>query len=257
MEIDPTQNRIAGGNSILNLTRSSGLIFSGTVVRLGESTVPSLPPDKDFVVIKVERGLRVDPVLGDLKGKLITMAPAKPGSLRPEERAVFFTHSWIHGDGIAVRELAHADVQAEPEVAALVERLPEFHLADRLLAAKLVVVAEVVEIKHLKRTSYERDAALWAAAQLRIERVLRGVPTEPVIVYFPTSVGPPWFNAPRFEVRQRGVFILHAPSDKTLSDKSLPSDGLVALDPTDFLPESRLPQVEKVLAGFDQEGATS
>lgn len=258
MEIDPTQIRTSGDDSILNLTRSSGFIFSGTVVKLGDSTVSTLPPDKDFVVIRVERGLRVDSVLGDLTGKLITMAPSRPGSLRPEQRAVFFTHSWIHGGGIAVREVAHLDPAAEAEVAAAVELLPEVELAERLLSAELVVLAEVARIENLPRTSYERDAALWAAAHLQIERVIRGVPHEPVVVYFPTSVGPPWFDAPRFKEGQRGVFVLHEPSrDKNLSEKSLAAGSLLALDPSDFLPESKLPQVESLLATFDREGGAS
>lgn len=241
--------------STMELTRSSSLIFSGTVVTLGESTVPILPPSEDFVVIRVDRGLRVDPALGDLRGKLITMAPLNPGSLRPEQRAVFFTLSWIHGGGIAVREIGHLDVGKEDEVAEAVERLPEMHLRDRLLDAELVAVAEVVSVREMPRTSYARNAAVWAEAQLRIERVLRGQPRESAAVYFPTADRPPWTDAPRFEEGQRGVFILHAASQKeTRGDRSLEAGSLVALDPTDFQPESELPQVETLIAAVERDG---
>ncbi|HBB95347.1 MAG TPA: hypothetical protein DC054_08135 [Blastocatellia bacterium] len=248
-------NRTSEQDSILNLTRSAGLIFSGTVVKLGESTVPSVAPRDDLVVIKVDRGLRVDPVLGDLRGRMITMATSSPGSLSPGERAVFFTRSWIHGGGIAVIEVAHLDLQAEDEVASAVDLLPDMHLTDRLLSADLVVVGEVTEVEQLPRMTYERDAALWAAAHLRVDRVLLGEPRDPVIVHFPTSVGPPWFKAPRFKVGQRGVFVLHErSSDGTWSEKSLEAGSLTALDPSDFLPEEKLPQVEKVMATLDREG---
>jgi hypothetical protein len=232
----------------LELTLSAGLIFSGTVVERGTSTVPALPPSQKLIVVRVDRPLRVDPVLGDLRGKLITVAAIAPETLSPGERAVFFTNSWIHGRGIAVREVEHMDIREEDQVASTVSQLPEVHLRDRLRSAELVVDAKVTRISSVERTTFERNAALWAAAELKVEAVLRGTARESTVVYFPTSDHPVWARAPRFTERQRGIFILRAPSrNATPSEAALEADSFVALDPADFQPESQLAEVEKLL----------
>lgn len=254
MANDSSQNTPYNEASIMSLTRGTGLIFAGTVVELGNSTVASLPAQPDFVVIRVERGLRVEPVLGDLRDKLITMAPRQPGSLRVGQRVVFFTHSWIHGGGIAVQEVDHLSIDAADAVAAAVEQLPQEELTDRVRTAELVVLAHVESIEQLPRMSYERDAALWAAAHLQVERVLRGPAVTEAVVYFPTSVGPPWFDAPRFHVGQRGIFLLHQPLRKRWSEKALESGSLVALDPNDYQSEEALPEAEKAVARVEREG---
>jgi hypothetical protein len=98
--------------------------------------------------------------------------------------------------------------------------------------------------------SWDRDYAFWAAAELRLNRVLRGQPRHSIVVYFPTSPGPEWQHSPRFREKQRGVFILHdSARGNSLSEKSLPAGSLVAPDPADFQPESELQHVERVLAG--------
>jgi hypothetical protein len=235
-------------SALEKLTRSSGLIFSGTIVQRGASTVPILQPSENLVVVRVDRGLRIDPVLGDLQGKMITMAPRAPESLLPDQKAIFFTNSWIHGRGIAVRELEHVDIREEESVAMAVAQLPQAHLLERLQAADLVVEAEVISISPVKRTSFERNAALWAAAELKVDRVLRGKPMKSTVVYFPTSDHPLWAHAPRFKEHQRGIFILHAPNrNATPSEATLGADSLVALDPTDFQPKSQRQEVEKLI----------
>ena len=229
--------------------RSSGLIFTGTVLDRGRSTLPSLRDRDDLVTVRVDRGLRVDPVLGDLSGKTITVATPAPGTLQVGQEAVFFTNSWIHGQGIAAREVRHADMRETDDVAAAVGRLPDFDLLDRLLTAELVVHARVQTVTRLPRTTFERNAAFWAVAELDVDRVLRGQPRARTEVYFPTAVGPPWTNAPRFEEGQTGIFLLRPPPGRNPSERSLPPGSLVALDPDDFQPDSRLPEVERLLAG--------
>jgi hypothetical protein len=241
--------------TMLELTLSASLIFSGTVVERGTSTVPAVPASRRLVVVRVDRPLRVDPVLGDLRGKMITVAAAAPEQLNPGQKAVFFTNSWIHGRGIAVREVEHVDIQEEDQVAVAVAQLPQVHLTDRLRSAELVVNAEVSRTNSVERKSFERNVAQWVAAELNINRVLRGESRESAIVYFPTSDHPLWASAPRFEQGQRGVFVLHAPArDRTPSEAMLETGSLVALDPADFQPESELPRVEELLANIASQG---
>jgi hypothetical protein len=233
------------------------MIFTGTVVDRGKSSVPAVPPNENLVVVRLDRGLRVNPVLGDLRGKMITVVPRTPGSLQIGQKAVFFTNSWIHGRGIAVREVEHKDVAQEDSVAAAVAQLPQVHLLDRLMAADLVVDAEVVGISPMEARKPERKAALWAVAELRVRKVLRGASEKSTRVYFPTAEWPPWAGAPRFTEGQRGIFILHAPAkDRTLSEATLDPGSLVALDPADFQPESQLQTVENLLATTAAEGGS-
>jgi hypothetical protein len=237
--------------SVSELARSSSLIFSGTVVERGTSSVPTLPPNDNLVVARVDRALRVDPVLGDLRGKLITVVATVPENLSVGQQAVFFTNSWIHGRGIAVREVAHVDVAQADAVAEAVAKLPEDHLLERLRSAELVVNAEVTNVGPPNKVGRDRKAAWWASAELKIKRVLRGAPRKSAVVYFATADWPPWTNALRLKEGQRGVFILHSRSDAaTRSEAALEAGSLVAVDPADFQPESQLAEVEKLLAGI-------
>jgi hypothetical protein len=241
-------------SSIADLTRQASLIFTGTVVEIGASTVPVLAASDNLVVVRVDRGLRVDPVLGELRGKMITVAAVAPKALTVGQKAVFFTNSWIHGRGIAVRELEHVDVNQEQDAAAAVARLPEMHLMDRLHGAELVVAARVARIGTERKVSRERNAAFWAAADLQLERVLLGAPRATTTVYFPTVNRPPWNNAPKFKEGQKGIFILHVPSPAANPSLAVLDPGsLVALDRDDFQPDARLSDIERLVAAVKQE----
>jgi hypothetical protein len=194
-----------------SLVRSSSMIFSGTVLEQGISSVPAVSPSNNLITVRLEQGLRISPVLGDLSGKVVTVVAKAPERFSSGQRAVFFTNSWVHGGGIAVREVDHMGIEAAGEVAKVVAQLPEFHLMDRIRSAELIVEAEVGQITAVKERSIERKVALWAAANLDIKKVLLGKPHKSVVVHFPTADWPPWVNAPRFEEKQLGIFILHVP----------------------------------------------
>jgi hypothetical protein len=236
--------------SILDLTRSASLIFSGTVVKLGASDLPILPAREYYAVIQVDRSLRVDSALGDLRSKSITMA-MKPGSgdLKEGEKRVFFTRSWIHGKGIAVHEVGRLGIESEDAVAKAVADLPDLHLNDRLQSAERVVLAEVSEIRDVANQRRARSAPFWSAAVLRVVEALKGG-TEGVQVLFPTSKSRPWFRAPRFALHQRGVFLLRTNAPQAvrwLEGITAVNGALTALDAADFQPESRVEQVKELL----------
>jgi len=233
---------------IQELVRESSLIFSGTVVALSVSTVANLAPRDNFAAVRIDRPLRSDPALGDLRGRLVTVELLSPGELEPEEKATFFALDWILGGGIAVHEVAHLDVHQEDSVAAEVARLPERHLVDRLADAGLVVVAEVTGLKPTPFVISWRDAPQWAVASLRIVRVLRGESTQSATVLFPTSERPTWGSAPRLTKGERAIFLLHRPGDgPPLPDGYDPSQTFIALDPADVQPESERQQIERLI----------
>jgi hypothetical protein len=235
---------------IQELVREASLIFSGTVVELGASSVSNLAPRDNFAVVRVDNPLRSDPALGDLRRRKITVELLEPGELQPDERVIFFTLNWIHGGGIAAREVTHLETQQEDEVAAEVARLPERHLAERLAGAILVVVAEVTETKPTPFDVRWRNAPQWATASFRIVEALRGQPIENLVVLFPTSGRPMWTPSPRLTKGQRAIFLLHRPPDwPPLPDSgaTLTSAVFTVLDPADVQPESQRPLIERLL----------
>ena len=232
------------------LVRDSNLIFSGTVIELGASSVANLAPRDNFAVVWVDNPMRSDPALGDLRRRKITVELLTQGELQPDQKVIFFTLNWIQGGGIAAREVTHLETQQEDEVAAEVARMPERHLAERLASAILVVVAEVTEIKATPFDIRWRNAPQWATASFRNVEALRGQPIENMVVLFPTSGRPMWARSPRLRKGQRGIFLLHRPPDwPPLPDlgPTLTSAVFTVLDPADVQPVSQRPLVEKLL----------
>jgi hypothetical protein len=236
--------------SIDELTRSSSLVFTGTVVESAASNVPAVEPRDDLVLVRVERGLRVDPALGDVTGRVVTLETQSPGELQPGATAVFFTDSWIQGDELAVRENAHLPAEQADEVAAAVARLPDLHLADRLAAATAVVHAEVTSTRNVPGLPLERRAPRWAEADLSILETLKGDAAGARLL-FPTTDSHHWYLAPSFTAGQRGVFLLHADDPQVGHWLDAIQDGAIvtALDPADAQPESALEHVRSLLAG--------
>lgn len=111
--------------STSELVQATTFIFAGTVLELGASSVPAVPPDTKLITARLDRSLRVDPVLGDLQGQTITVDVGSSETFEIGQQYVFFADSWVHGRGIAVRETAHVDAAEAERVAELVASLPE------------------------------------------------------------------------------------------------------------------------------------
>jgi hypothetical protein len=236
--------------SLQELVRASRFIFGGTVLALGASSVPAVRPKHKLITAHMDRSLRVNALLGDLRGSIITISVKTPESFRVGQSAVFFTNSWIHGKGIAVREVGHVGIEHQEDVAAEIAKLPQQHLTERLRLAALVVQAEIVAIDPPAPT-FDQHAALWAKAHLRIDATLHGQHRHVAILYFPTAPWPPWDRKLRYALHQRGIFLLHKPSQKeVISSEPLPADGFVALDSADFQDEAEKGHIEHLLAGI-------
>jgi hypothetical protein len=235
---------------IQKLVQDSNLIFSGTVVEMGASSVANLAPRDNFAVVWVDRPLSSDPALGDLRRRKVTVELLDREELQPDQKMIFFTLNWIQGKGIAAREIAHMETQHEDEVAAEVARMPERHLAERLADSILVVVADVAETNPTPFDVRWRNAPQWATATLRNVEGLQGQPPDDMVVLFPTSARPMWARAPRLKGGQRGIFLLHRPPDwPPLPDlgPDLSSAVFTVLDPADVQPASQRSLIEKML----------
>ena len=129
--------------SIDELTRSSSFVFLGTVELPGASNLVAVDPRDELFLVRVDRPLRIDPAVGDVTGRTVTVETPDDAGLASGVQAVFFTTAWIHAEEIAVRELARLAPERADDVAAAVARLPDMHLAERLASAVAVVQAEV------------------------------------------------------------------------------------------------------------------
>jgi len=108
---------------------------------------------------------------------MITVETPTPSAFYIKQEAVFFTTSWIHGSGIAEREVGHPEKNSEDPVAAEVQALPDTYLKTRLASAQLAVAAEVVEVRTIPGQVPERRAH---AEQLNAEESRRAAVTSAV-----------------------------------------------------------------------------
>src|SRR5438874_2877933 len=153
---------------IQKFLESSDLVFKGTVVQLHASTLPTVPARENSIVVRVDQGLRVAPVLGDLNGRLITVLTKDVDKLKVEQQAIFLTSSWIHGNSIATREVTRldADPTGEKTIKEGVAALPELRVQERVAMAELVVVGQVESIERARNMQEftSRHSPQWMTA---------------------------------------------------------------------------------------------
>ncbi len=237
--------------SISDLVQASTFIFSGTVLELRASSAQIVTPDERLISVRLYESLRVDPVLGDVRGKTIIVAVDSTEQFEVGQQAVFFANSAVHGREIAVREVAHVDVGQAGLVAAAVAQLPRRHLLDRLEDATVVVDATIANIDPPGFTFDQHDG-LWAEAHMQINATLKGTVPSPPVFYFATAEWPPFDRMPRFRPGQVGIFILHVPPVETPTDGgTLPAGSLVAVDAADFQESSETSHIERLLAALE------
>jgi hypothetical protein len=247
-------------DTLATLVQESTFIFAGSVVSRGVSSVKTVPAAADLAVATFRRAFRVNPMLGDLGGRPITVRLAPGASVLRGEQLIFFANSWVHGEEIAVIEAAHIpdDAAAEREVDDLVASLPARHLAERVASALLVVEGTVraVDSAGIWEPVTEH-AADWRQAWITVTAVLKGSLPPPripgsvaladgsVVLLFPESNDPRWRPWPKVTPGQSGVFLLHT-AERPLP---LPRGALVAPDPSDVLPADTLQEVRNLLPG--------
>jgi hypothetical protein len=241
----------------------SSFIFSGTIAARGRTMLKVLQSRPDLIVARFDKALRVNPMLGPLEGKPITVLLSKGSSVEPGQHLLFFAESWVHGAHIAVREHAHlpADDKTETEVIRMIASLPERHLQERVASAILIVQAVVREVTRATeiREPITEHAAEWMRAMIEAHEVLKGtLPGQPpgnpqararreaavkapLTLYFPQGLDKAWRNWPKLKPEQSAVFLLHAPRPP------VPSTAFIAPDPADVQPDSAADTIRRLL----------
>jgi hypothetical protein len=236
------------------LARTSQFIFRGTVDQLEGSTLSQLPPHEDTAVVSVREVIHAPVTLDDFTGRKITVLLATPEKDKAGEDAVFFTTSWLYGDGLAVIEQGHvgaAKVRAvKKEVAAIIAGMPDEDLQDRLGRASLVVVGKVRDTRPHRSDRPQpvtEHAPDWWDADVAVESVEKGkLARDLVVVLFPASTDEFWSDSPKFTEGQEGVWILQR-NQKERGWPVMREPGLTALSPVDFHPRPELDRIRKLL----------
>jgi hypothetical protein len=243
-------SELAVADGLETLVARATFIFVGTVTARGRSSVRDLPPRPDLVIAKLEQQLRVDPVLGDLTGQLITVLPAAGSKLAVGSPHIFFANSWVHAEAIAVVAIANpvADGKTEELVKKAVDDLPRRRLAARVAQAKLIVHAVVASVEKAAEIpepigEHRPD---WRRARLRVEDVMKGEPqrsqARAVVVYFPGSDDIAYRNTPKLGRGDAGVYLLHEPPPR------LPPDAFVVPDPLDVQTAGRKDEIRSMVS---------
>jgi hypothetical protein len=202
-------------------------VFKGTVQRLRQATMPSVPVNDKTVVVRVDEVLRAPDALAGYAGHDITVQLGPRETGKRGERGVFYTNGWLFGEGVAVQSVGHTDAKAatagagvKPPVQAKADRDLEDHVAD----ADLVVTGRVVMVRVPAESEVRaaggrpapisEHSALWREAVIDVDAVGKGRSSpKRVVVRFPSSTDVRWATVPKLHPGQAGVFLLHKSRD--------------------------------------------
>jgi hypothetical protein len=221
-----------------DLVDRSGFIFTGIVRRTAAATMPRVTTSDRTAVVQVQEVLRVPRVLGDYTEKQVTVLLQKATSAKRGERTVFFTTSWMFGEGLAVTEVGTMKPEdgLRGRIADAEARLADRALQARIERASVIVTGKVLRTRPLeKKTRFvsEHDPKWWEAS-VEIESIEKGRHKEDTIpVLFPSSDDEMWIDSPKFREGQEGVWILQ----RNQQERGAPVfrvPGYTALDPLDY-----------------------
>jgi hypothetical protein len=239
--IIPLMLGVPTSDQIAEWTKSSALIFAGTVKAVNKTNLSSLPAAENTIVVSVDKvesvNARSDSSLGVWSGKQITViSPTKTGGprLKAGEHAIFFTNPRIYGENMAVvavgiipdKAMTAGLPQVMSQVAIAAEDKIDTRLKNAIDTADAVVTGKVVDVRPLEeskthalalgpeegeegRPISEHDPK-WQEAIINVESVEKGdTSQEQAIVVFPGSDDVAWVDKPKFQKGEAGTWILH------------------------------------------------
>jgi len=229
-------------------------IFEGTVLSIGRPSVPILEGRPGLAVARFERGFRVNPLLGDLDGRPITVGLSKGSKVGEGERLIFFANSWVHGEELAVLALAQvpADERTQQEVEAALKGLPQLYLERRVAGAELIVQGQVEKVSAAGiRQPVSEHMATWMRAAIAVSSVIKGKAEakSTVEAFFPSDTDFRWQDWPKLKRGQRGVFLFHV-----ASKGPLPRGALTLPDQLDVQPVGSASTIRALAGAQPGEG---
>lgn len=243
-------------HALVDVAQSTSFIFTGVVVEVGASNVAALASGPELITVRITRVLRSPPAVGDLTGRLITVATRSVRALRAGGAAVFFTRSWIRGDTIAVQEVLRMGMDSERDAEAAVAAIPEADLRNRLAIAELVTLATVSAVRDVPNQRPSRHGPNWKAAELDVQTFLKGT-TQQVTLLFPTATTVEWYRSPRFAAGQKAIFIVRRDDPRAAAWVDEDAMGLAArtsLDAADVRSPSEESKIGTLIAALGDQG---
>ena len=253
-----------------DLVKQSSIIFAGTVSQVAATSFAGVPKSVQTIVVRVDSVLKKPAAVSLKSGDDVTVEVKDPAAFQDGTQATFYADGWIFGAGVAVKEVAHeilpsggtpaaaADI-GEKTYGQLQQEISDQDLQRRVAAADYVVVGRVTDVHRwtipksaAARYRTSEHSANWHEAVLQIQSILKGprVKRNKMIVRFPQSRDVAWANAPKFEKKQQGIFILkkdQVSGDATASLGGYTVDAYTCLTPGDWLPMSDEARVRSLL----------
>lgn len=232
------------------LVEKAKFVFVGDIVRLGATTMPTVPATPKTAVVRISDVLTGEDLFGAFEGEEITIEMLQPAKL---EKTVFFTNVAVYGNSVEVVEVGHESVSEEQlaalpaRIAAALKRVAEQAILARMNGADRVIAGRVESVRRVGNAQRRSEHdPLWAMAVIKVSSVLKGSREETVEVLFPTSGDELWVEAPRFKPGDIGVWILRR--GKHERGVPRPIGALTALAPGDFRSIGELSRLRELLA---------
>jgi hypothetical protein len=240
--------------SLVDLTRTSSVVFSGTVAK-PHAALPSVPQGENTAVVRVDDVLVQPATLNDLKSQLVTVRLRSGTSLASGQKALFFTNVYSVGkdvglDSVGVVNDTTAE-QGRAEMAKARDVILDQDIAARLNRASAVVVGTVRDVKSMatEQRISEHDPE-WSVATVAVESVVKGnAPGESATVWFAGSGDPFYARWPKLQRGQRAIFIVQRedPRLKFAQARSVRKpEGPYVIDAADVQPLSNLDRVKRL-----------
>ncbi|HEY4640463.1 MAG TPA: hypothetical protein VII75_03900 [Thermoanaerobaculia bacterium] len=240
--------------SMVDLTRSSSVVFSGTVAK-PHAALPSVPQGQNTAVVRVDDVLVQPATLNDLKSQLVTVRFRSGTSVASGQKALFFTTVYSVGKDVGLDSVGVVnDMPAEQgraELAKARDVILDQDIAARLNRASAVVVGTVREVKSMatEQRISEHDPE-WAVATVAVESVVKGnTAGGSVTLWFAGSGDPFYARWPKLKPGQRAIFIVQHEDPRLTFAQTRSvrkSEGPYVIDAADVQPLSNLDRVKRL-----------
>jgi hypothetical protein len=208
-----------------NLASLSNFIFKGTVKKLKAATIRDVTVTDKTVVVSVKEIIHAPELLQSFAGSDITVQLGSRETVRKGEQAIFYTNSWMIGDSLGVKSIGHTEVATSSALESVITSEPggamSQRLQERVADADTVVTGKVTDVRLVgapakgKKNTLENFEAIsehnpvWQEAVIEVSDVEKGKGiSKQIVVRFPDSTDVRWYEAPKFEPGQEGVFLL-------------------------------------------------
>lgn len=234
---------------IRHLAAVAGFIFRGSVEHNWKGEAPPIPREAgEIVATRIEEVLRSTPVLRGLAGQEALVVSQSAGPLRQLKSPILFTEVVSLGQQLLVRDLGYVEAGYETtrQVLEAIREVEERPLRERIAAADLIVVGEVVDSREVELPTLRRSEhdPVWWVARVNVAAVLKGHKPRDLRVLFANSKDRAWARSPKLHPPASGILLLFRVKQDEVP-REIPRTAYQATDPLDFQPLDRRADIER------------